>query len=249
MFDVVVPEDDERPLPRSPASTNWVRYEPIGVCAAVTPWNFPIQMAAWKMAPAIAAGNAVVIKPASFAPLTTLEIGRLCLEAGIPEGVVNVLAGPGAAAGESLVASPLVDPRAVVPDAQGRVYILERSGNALRVVQPDGTIWTVAGTGLKGNTGDGGGARQATLNGPKHLCMDLDGSVVIADTENHVIRRYLPREGKIVRLAGTGTKGSRGVGGPPLALELNQPHGVHVHADGSLYVADSSNHRVLKIER
>src|SRR5919108_4995718 len=102
-------EDDERPLPRSPGSMNWVRYEPLGVCAAITPWNFPIQMAAWKIAPAIAAGNTVVIKPASYTPLTTLEIGRLCLEAGIPEGVVNVLPGSGAAVGEQLVTNPLVD--------------------------------------------------------------------------------------------------------------------------------------------
>src|SRR5207253_7225004 len=63
----------------------------------------------WKIAPAIAAGNTVVIKPASYTPLTTLEIGRLCLEAGLPEGVVNVVSGPGAGAGEELVASPLVD--------------------------------------------------------------------------------------------------------------------------------------------
>lgn len=102
-------EDDERPQPRNPGSMNWIRYEPLGVCAAITPWNFPIQMAAWKIAPAIATGNTVVIKPASYTPLTTMELGRLCLEAGIPEGVVNVLAGPGAAAGESLVSSPLVD--------------------------------------------------------------------------------------------------------------------------------------------
>jgi aldehyde dehydrogenase (NAD+) len=102
-------EDDERPLPRGTGSANWVRYEPMGVCAAITPWNFPSQMAAWKIAPAIAAGNTLVIKPASDTPLTTLEIGRLCLEAGIPEGVVNVLPGSGAAAGEELVTSPLVD--------------------------------------------------------------------------------------------------------------------------------------------
>jgi aldehyde dehydrogenase (NAD+) len=102
-------EEDERALPRNPGSTNWVRYEPVGVCAAITPWNFPIQMAAWKIAPAIAAGNTVVIKPASYTPLTTLELGRLCLEAGVPEGVVNVLPGSGAAAGEELVSSPLVD--------------------------------------------------------------------------------------------------------------------------------------------
>jgi aldehyde dehydrogenase (NAD+) len=102
-------ENDEEPLPRNPGSMNYVRHEPIGVCASITPWNFPIQMAAWKVAPAIAAGNTVVIKPASYTPLTTLEIGRLCLEAGLPEGVVNVITGPGGAAGEALVESPLVD--------------------------------------------------------------------------------------------------------------------------------------------
>jgi len=102
-------ESDEEPQPRSPGSMNYVRREPIGVCVGITPWNFPVQMAAWKIAPAIAAGNAVVIKPASYTPLSTLAIGRLCLEAGIPEGVVNVVSGPGAAAGEALVESPLVD--------------------------------------------------------------------------------------------------------------------------------------------
>jgi aldehyde dehydrogenase (NAD+) len=102
-------EDDEEALPRSPGSYNYLRREPIGVCAAITPWNFPIQMAAWKIAPAIAAGNTVVLKPASYTPLTSIELGRLCLEAGLPEGVVQVLSGPGAAAGESLVESPLVD--------------------------------------------------------------------------------------------------------------------------------------------
>jgi aldehyde dehydrogenase (NAD+) len=102
-------ESDEEPLPRNPGSMNYVRREPIGVCVGITPWNFPIQMAAWKIAPAIAAGNSVVIKPASYTPLTTLEVGRLCLEAGIPEGVVNVLPGSGGAGGEELVTSPLVD--------------------------------------------------------------------------------------------------------------------------------------------
>ena len=102
-------EADEEPLPRNPGSMNYVRREPIGVCVGITPWNFPIQMAAWKIAPAIAAGNSVVIKPASYTPLTTLEIGRLCMEAGIPEGVVNVLPGSGGAVGEELVTNPLVD--------------------------------------------------------------------------------------------------------------------------------------------
>lgn len=145
--------------------------------------------------------------------------------------------------------APLVDPRAVIADRRGRVYVLERSGHALRVVETNGTIKTIVGTGAKGFSGDGGDASFATLNGPKHLCFDQDGSILIADTENHVIRRYSPRDGKIVRVAGTGKKGSKGVGGPPLECELNQPHGVTVHRDGTLYISDSSNNRVLRIEK
>jgi DNA-binding beta-propeller fold protein YncE len=116
-------------------------------------------------------------------------------------------------------------------------------------VDAKGKIRTVAGTGKAGNSGDGGDARKALLNGPKHLCIDLDGNVVIADTENHVIRKYLPKEGKIVRVAGTGKRGTAGVGGVPEQAEFNQPHGVYVHPSGVLYVVDSSNNRVLKIER
>lgn len=168
-------------------------------------------------------------------------------------GLVRTVAGNGnkgvPANGAKATEAPLVDPRAVIADAKGRVYVLERGGHAVRVVDVDGTIKTVVGTGEKGNSGDGGDARQATLNGPKHLCFDLDGNVLIADTENHVIRKYFPRENRIIRIAGTGKKGSRGVGGPPLEVELNQPHGVHVRQDGTLYISDSSNHRVLRIEQ
>jgi DNA-binding beta-propeller fold protein YncE len=166
-------------------------------------------------------------------------------------GRVRTVAGNGnqgvPADGARATEAPLVDPRAVIADTQGRVYVLERGGHALRVVETDGTIKTLAGTGEKGNAGDGGDARQAALNGPKHLCFDLDGNLLIADTENHVIRKLLLRENRIVRVAGTGSKGRRGVGGPPWEVELNQPHGVHVHKDGTLYISDSSNHRVLKV--
>jgi DNA-binding beta-propeller fold protein YncE len=144
--------------------------------------------------------------------------------------------------------APLVDPRAVAVDPLGNVYILERSGHALRVVDSAGKIRTVVGTGKPGNSGDGGDGRQATLKGPKHLCIDGEGNVLIADTENHLIRKYLPREKRIVRIAGTGKEGTAGLGGPPLLAELNQPHGVYVHSDGRLYIADSSNNRVLRIE-
>jgi DNA-binding beta-propeller fold protein YncE len=167
-------------------------------------------------------------------------------------GTVSTVAGNGQKGvpddGAEAVKAPLVDPRAVAADGAGNVYVLERSGNALRVVDANGKIRTVAGTGKVGATGDGGDALKATFNGPKHLCVDGDGNVLIADTENHLIRKYIPKEGKIVRVAGNGKKGSAGLGGPPDQAELSQPHGVTVHG-GTLYISDSSNNRVLKIER
>jgi acyl-CoA reductase-like NAD-dependent aldehyde dehydrogenase len=80
--------------------------EPLGVVALITPWNFPLTIASWKLAPALAAGNTVVLKPAELTPLTALEFERIALEAGIPDGVVNVVAGPGSTAGARLVEHP-----------------------------------------------------------------------------------------------------------------------------------------------
>jgi DNA-binding beta-propeller fold protein YncE len=171
----------------------------------------------------------------------------------LKSGVVSTVAGNGKKGvpedGATAKEAPLVDPRAVAPDADGNVYILERSGHALRAVDAAGKIRTVAGTGKAGLSGDGGDARKAALNGPKHLCIDRDGTVLLADTENHVVRRYNPKDGTIVRVAGSGKKGTKGVGGSPLDSEMNQPHGVYVHRDGSLYISDSSNHRILKLTR
>jgi hypothetical protein len=73
--------------------------------------------------------------------------------------------------------------------------------------------------------------------------------VLIADTENHLVRRCLPEEGKAVRVAGTGRRGPAGPGGDPLKAELSRPHGVSVHPSGALHVADGGNDRVLKRER
>lgn len=172
----------------------------------------------------------------------------------LKSGTVSTVAGNGEKGvpkdGSDARTSPLVDPRAAAVDPRsGDVYILERSGNALRVVGREGKIRTVAGTGEKGFSGDGGPALQAKLNGPKHLTVDRDGSVVIADTENHVIRRYLPKEGRIVRVAGSGVKGTAGLGGPPEQAEFFQPHGVTIAPNGELVICDSSNNRVVRIER
>jgi len=80
--------------------------EPLGVVGLITPWNFPLNIASWKVAPALAAGNTVVLKPAELTPLTALELERLALEAGLPEGVLNVVVGPGSVCGQRLVEHP-----------------------------------------------------------------------------------------------------------------------------------------------
>ena len=80
--------------------------EPLGVVGLITPWNFPLTIAAWKMGPALASGNTVVLKPAELTPLTALRFAELALEAGLPEGVVEVVAGPGRECGQRLVDHP-----------------------------------------------------------------------------------------------------------------------------------------------
>ncbi|HTA34147.1 MAG TPA: aldehyde dehydrogenase family protein [Solirubrobacteraceae bacterium] len=80
--------------------------EPVGVVGLITPWNFPLTIAAWKLAPALAAGNTVVLKPAELTPLTALRFAELAREAGIPDGVVNVVVGPGSTCGQRLVEHP-----------------------------------------------------------------------------------------------------------------------------------------------
>jgi betaine-aldehyde dehydrogenase len=86
--------------------TSYVRREPIGVVGSVAPWNYPLQMAAWKILPAIAAGNTIVLKPAELTPLTSLLFAQAATDAGIPDGVINIVTGTGQEAGEHLVAHP-----------------------------------------------------------------------------------------------------------------------------------------------
>ena len=91
-------------IPVSAPGLDFTLREPIGVCGLIVPWNFPINMASWKLGPALAAGNTTILKPASYTPLTALRLGELALEAGIPPGVVNVVTGPGGSAGAALAA-------------------------------------------------------------------------------------------------------------------------------------------------
>lgn len=95
-------------IPVAAAGTSLTLREPIGVCGLIAPWNFPIAITAWKVAPALAMGNTLVLKPASQTPLTALRLAELALEAGVPAGVFNVVTGSGSEVGEALVKHPLV---------------------------------------------------------------------------------------------------------------------------------------------
>ena len=95
-------------IPVGASGLDFTLREPVGVCALIVPWNFPLVIATWKMAPALACGNTMVLKPSSETPLTALRFAQLCLEAGLPDGVLNVVPGPGTGCGDALVAHPLV---------------------------------------------------------------------------------------------------------------------------------------------
>jgi len=92
-----------------PDATSMVVREPVGVCGQISPWNYPLLQAAWKLAPALAVGCTVVMKPSEITPLTTIKVTELCQEAGFPEGVVNLVLGPGASVGAELAENPDVD--------------------------------------------------------------------------------------------------------------------------------------------
>jgi acyl-CoA reductase-like NAD-dependent aldehyde dehydrogenase len=117
-----------------PGGLGFTVREPLGVVALITPWNFPLTIAAWKLAPALAAGNTVVLKPAELTPLTAIEFERIALEAGLPEGVVNVVAGPGRECGRRLVEHPDVAKVAFTGSTEvGRSIAAAAAGTIKRV--------------------------------------------------------------------------------------------------------------------
>jgi len=107
-----------------------ITREPLGVVAAVVPWNFPLDMAAWKLAPALAAGNSVILKPAEQSPFSALRLGELALEAGIPEGVLNVVPGLGEQAGKALGLHADVDGLAFTGSTEVGKYFMQYSGQS-----------------------------------------------------------------------------------------------------------------------
>jgi sugar lactone lactonase YvrE len=167
----------------------------------------------------------------------------------LASGIITTFAGTGRARhdgdGGPADRASLWGARAVEVGPDGSVYVLEREGNTLRVIRPDtATIATMAGTGARGYSGDGGPAKAATFNGPKELAVDSAGNVWIVDTENHVIRFIDAATQRIRTVAGCGRPGGDGDGGPATLARLDRPHGVAIAPDGSFWIGDTHNHRV-----
>ena len=146
--------------------------------------------------------------------------------------------------GAPIAGTPLNGPRAITSDPDGNLYLVLREGNAVfRMDVRAGKIFHVAGTGESGYSGDGGLAKEAKLSGPKGIAWAPDGSLYLADTESHTIRRVDLKSGLITTVVGTGKRGD-GPDGPAKACQLSRPHGIFVSASGAVYIGDSESHRV-----
>ena len=162
-------------------------------------------------------------------------------------GVITTFAGNGAKerTGDGLPATEasILGARAICMDGAGNTYIAEREGNGIRMVDGEGIMHTLAGTGEFGYDGDGGPALAATWGAPKAIRCDHAGNLLVVDTENHAIRRIDAGSGLVTTIAG-GRRGGKGDGGPATLAGLDRPHGLDLDAAGNIYIADSNNHRV-----
>lgn len=163
---------------------------------------------------------------------------------------IATIAGNGTAgfAGDNASASgaQVAFPGGAAVDASGNLYFADTANHRVRKIA-GGNITTVAGNGTQGYAGDNGAAASAQLNSPAAVAVDAAGNLYIADFSNQVVRR-VTAGGTITTLAGTGVAGFGGDGGPAAAAQLNGPAGVAVDASGNVYVSDSGNHRVRRID-
>ncbi|MEW2042536.1 hypothetical protein AB0885_36920, partial [Streptomyces sp. NPDC005534] len=137
-------------------------------------------------------------------------------------------------------------PESVAIGRDGTVYVADMANHCVRRIALDGVITTLAGVGQPGYSGDNGPAHQATLHSPHGVTVGLDGTVYIADTFNHCIRRVAV-DGTITTHAGTGRPGDGGDNGPADQAALNSPHGLALGPGGSLYIADTCNNRIRRV--
>jgi sugar lactone lactonase YvrE len=171
-------------------------------------------------------------------------------------GIIATVAGGGrepVLEGNPAVSAGIGNPAGVALDASGNLFIASRSHNTVYKVGDTGIIRPVAGTGVRGFGGDGGPATGAQLDpsptfGPFGLAVDRSGNLFIADVGNHRIRKVAAEPGLITTAAGTGAPGFSGDGGPATGAQLKNPRGIVVGRSGNLFIVDTDNHRVRKVE-
>ena len=149
--------------------------------------------------------------------------------------------------GGPALAAELSTPFGVLPDGAGGLYIADVDAHVIRYVRPDGIIETFAGSGVRGYAGDGGPATAAELAGPARMELDAEGNLYFCETKSHVVRK-VDTSGVIHTVAGTGARGYSGDGGPATAAELDTPYDIRFAPNGDLYVADTGNHAIRRID-
>jgi Concanavalin A-like lectin/glucanases superfamily/Immunoglobulin domain/Regulator of chromosome condensation (RCC1) repeat len=171
----------------------------------------------------------------------------------LPSGIINTFAGTGTAgySGDDIAATSsrlnLMDPPCgVTVDILGNLFVADTANNRIRKVNTNGVIMTVAGNGTAGYTGNGGAATNASFSSPAGIVVDASGNLFIADWGNNVIRK-VATNGIITAVAGTGTAGYSGDGGLALNATLKGPNGIAVDAFGNLFIADTDNNRIRKV--
>jgi sugar lactone lactonase YvrE len=173
------------------------------------------------------------------------RLRRIDLVAGTVETIVGNGQRGKPVDGANALETPLAGPRAACQAKDGTIYLALREGNALVEIK-QGVVRTVVNAAGKGGYGgDGGPGRDALLAGPKYVAFDRAGRVLIADTENHCIRRYDPATGTIELVAGTPPRGGATVGKDLLSTQLLRPHGCCLDPEGRLVIADSDNDRII----
>ena len=179
------------------------------------------------------------------ADIGNVRLRRIDLVAGTVETIVGNGQRGRPVDGAKALETPLAGPRAACQAKDGTIYLALREGNALVEIK-QGVVRTVVNAAGKGGYGgDGGPGRDALLAGPKYVAFDRAGRVLIADTENHCIRRYDPASGTIELVAGTPPRGGSTVGKDLLSTQLLRPHGCCLDPEGRLVIADSDNDRII----
>jgi len=230
-------------------SVSPVRANGQGVITTVagTPFTFPTNVTVASNAPL---GNVYGVAVDSQGNVYVADSGNNRVFLASTNGNISIVAGNGTRGlsgdGGPAVSASLAAPLGVAVDASGDVFIADSQNSRIRKVSASGIITTFAGLGSYGFLGDGGPATSAELAAPSGVAVDASGNLFIADTNNNRIRK-VSASGVITTVAGNGTAGYSGDGGPGASASLNNPYGVAVDAFGNLFIGDYLNNRVRKV--